>query len=210
MRDFALVPVPGLGVGKAEQGPAPNLQRQCGMQQQSAQRAAFADRPKSVGARSPASQGQLAGVLDHDNVAAGNAGCRARHRLAKHLLWGHRSIVQKASKPHLLRPVTPEPADTTARLADKGCMKRSPPFSRRRSPNRPSPNSRIIDLPRESTIDPRNHPCQLPATEMCAFDSRKRGEVEIAALLCPERSADTCGPSQRFVVPLSSASRRWL
>ena len=86
----------------------------------------------------------------HDDIPAGNARCRARHRLASHLLWGHGAIMQKAPKPHLLSAVASEPPHTTARPSNQGGMQRSPPFDRRRSPNRPRPNSGL-------TVPPANH-----------------------------------------------------
>src|ERR1700722_16011510 len=54
-------------------------------------------------------------------------------------------LAQEAPKPHLLRSPSRKPPDTRARTLNQGCMQSSPPFSRRRSPNRPSPNSIAID-----------------------------------------------------------------
>src|SRR5205085_3591746 len=77
----------------------------------------------------------------HHNVAAGNARSRAGHGVAHHLVGRHRDIVQKAPKPHLLRPSAGKPPDTRAGPRNEGGMQGGPPFSSRRSPNRPSPHS---------------------------------------------------------------------
>jgi hypothetical protein len=114
------------------------------MQQQSAQSPALADRPIAVRPRPPPPQRQFARVLNHDHVATASPGCRARRCVAHHLVGGHRAIAQEAPKPHLLRSPSCEPPDTRARALNQGCMQGSPPFSRRRSPNRPSPNSIVI------------------------------------------------------------------
>jgi len=121
------------------------------MQQQSAQRSALANRPITVRPCPPTSQRQFAGILNHDDVAPGDTCARARDRMAHHLANRHGAIVQKTPEPHLLRPTSGKSPDPTAGPLNQGSVERDPPFSRRRSPNRPSPNS--IDMPplREST-----------------------------------------------------------
>src|SRR5439155_13438812 len=92
-------------------------------------------------ARAPASELQFTRVLNNDDIATRNPSCRARGRVAHHLASRHRVIVQEARKPDLLRPPPRKPPDTRAGPLDKGRVQGGPPFSRRRSPNRPSPNS---------------------------------------------------------------------
>ena len=139
--DLTLVPVPDLGIDEAKQRARSNLKRQSRMQQQSAQRSALADRSITARPRPPTSQRQFARVLGHHDVATRNPPCCAGGGVAHHLVGGHRMIAQQPREPHLLRPSSGKSPDTRARPLNQGRMKGGPPFSRRRSPNRPSPNS---------------------------------------------------------------------
>jgi hypothetical protein len=55
------------------------------MQQQPTDSAALADRSIPIGSRAPSAQRQFAGILNHDDLAAGNTFGRAGSRMARHL-----------------------------------------------------------------------------------------------------------------------------
>src|SRR3981189_3893112 len=111
------------------------------MQQQSAQRAAFADRSIPARSGAPTSQRQFAGILSHNDLTARHSCCGAVARMAHHFVGSHCRVVKETPEPHLLRSTSRKPSDTTTRSLDEGRVEGGPPFSRRRSPNRPSPNS---------------------------------------------------------------------
>src|SRR5204863_4151551 len=146
-RNLALAPVPHPGIDQTEQRAAPDLERHGRMQQQSAQGSALADRSIAVRPRPPTSQRQFAGILNDDNVASRRARGGARGRVTYHLAAGHGAIAQEAREPYLLGATSGEPPDLTAGPLDKRSVEVGPPFSRRRSPNRPSPNSLVMAPP---------------------------------------------------------------
>ena len=110
------------------------------MQKQAAQPAALANRPITIVASPPPSHCQFAGVLDHNDVTPCNPRCSAFHRMANHLCGGHALIAQETREPHFLGALTGQSSDAGAGPLNQGGVKVGPPFSRRRSPNRPSPN----------------------------------------------------------------------
>ena len=144
--------VPYLDMDKADERSAGGVHRQHRMQQKPSHRAALADRAEPVGTRPPPPQCQLAGVLDRHHLAAGDAARRGRAGGHRHLAGRHRSIAQKAAELDLPRPSAGQPPDARTRLRHQRCVQQGPPFCRRRSPNRPSPNSTpAIDPSRKIT-----------------------------------------------------------
>ncbi len=140
-RELVAVPVPDLGIDQTEQRVAPNLERQSHMQQQSPQGPALADRTIAARPRASASQRQFGRVLNHHHIPTSNPRCRTRGCVAHHFPGGHAIVAQEAREPHLLRPSSCKSPDTRARPLNQRRVQSRPPFSRRRSPNRPSPNS---------------------------------------------------------------------
>ncbi len=136
---------------------------------------AFADRTKAVLARPPAAQLQFAGVLNNDNITTCNPRRGPSRRVLHHLIGSHCAIAQKAGKPHLLGSLPAKPSDTRTWPRHQRGMQRDPPFSRRRSPNRPSPNSIAIFISANHSqihgISPR-HPRQPQCVNAIAL---KRG-----------------------------------
>jgi hypothetical protein len=59
--------------------------------------------------------------------------------MQRHLCGRHRPIVKKPAKLHLARPIAAKATDTRARPRHQRRVQPGPTFSRRRSPNRPSP-----------------------------------------------------------------------
>jgi len=74
---------------------------------------------------------------------------RARSRMARHLCDVYPFIAQKTREPDLLRPAPGQASNARTGPPNEGPMQRQPPFSRRRSPNRPSLTS--IDMKPPST-----------------------------------------------------------
>src|SRR5580700_3812254 len=147
------------------------------MQQQPTYSAALADRSITIVPRPPPTKRQFAGVLNHDDLAITNMRRRAPGRMARHLGDTYPLIAQKAREPNLLGAVPCKTPDPWARPSNQGLMQRCPPFSRRRSPNRPSPNSISIATSSNQSAQPWNPSSTTTATKkMCAFDSRLRGE----------------------------------
>ena len=62
-------------------------------------------------------------------------------------------------------------AGSESRAAQQGFGETRPPFFQAAVAKPPQPKFDRHRPPRESTIDPQNQPCKLPATEMCAYDS---------------------------------------
>jgi hypothetical protein len=82
-------------------------------------------------------------VLDHQNIAALAALRRLPARLSRHLLRRHRAVAQKPRQPDFPGPIpaqTTDPQSTPPNRQQTG-QQIGPPFSSRRSPNRPSVNS---------------------------------------------------------------------
>src|SRR6185437_5730818 len=117
------------------------------MQQQAARSTTFTDRPISIGFCAPPAKEQLAGVLNHDDLAASNTLRRAAYRMASHLRYTYSFIAQKAGELNLPCPVSSKAPNAAAWTSNQGRMQQRPPFSRRRSPNRPSPISIDIKSP---------------------------------------------------------------
>jgi hypothetical protein len=147
------------------------------MQQQATRSAAFADRSIPVGFGTPSAKDQFAGVLNHDNLTTGNPHRRPRSHVARHLGDTYLFVAQKTSEPHLLGSVPCKASNARARTANEGRMQRRPPFSRRRSPNRPSPISIDIRPPSANPIPTGNQSPPTSATKMCAFDSGSPGRA---------------------------------
>jgi len=79
-------------------------------------------------------------------------------------------------------------------------MQRRPPFSRRRSPNRPSPiSSRIV--PSKRRRQQRISLCRPPQQKMCAFDSRSPGRAW-SKLLKPSRREGRIDPTSPVATTL--------
>ena len=69
---LALVAIPNLRINKTQQCIVVGIKRERRMQQQPTCSTAFADRPISIGFRTPPAKDQFAGILDHDDLATGN------------------------------------------------------------------------------------------------------------------------------------------
>src|SRR5204862_2034120 len=110
------------------------------LEKQAAQSSTLANRPVSVRPRPPTPEGQLAGILNAHYVAPRAPGRRAADGMEHHLLSRHSVVVQEAPELHLSCPPTRKALDTGAGALNEGSVQGDPPFSSRRSPNRPSPN----------------------------------------------------------------------
>src|SRR5436190_15079609 len=169
-----LVAVPYLRIDQANDRTGRPINRQSNMQHQSANRPALADRPVAIRPRPPPAQVQFGRVLDHDNVASSHPRRRLAHSLAHHRAGGHRLIAQNTPELHLARSAASQPPHGARAPLKQGLVQQGPPFSRRRSPNRPSPNSIAIATP-TNHLGPRNQPHTTMPSTMCAFDSPFRG-----------------------------------
>src|SRR3974390_1150874 len=117
------------------------------MQQQSSCSATFADRSIAIGFGTPTANKQLAGVLNHDDLTAGNTVCRACRRMGRHFGDAYLLVTQQARKLHLACSIASKPSNARTWSSNQRLVQQGPPFSRRRSPNRPSPPiSSIISL----------------------------------------------------------------
>src|SRR5262249_29672151 len=83
----------------------------------------------------------LAGVLDRQNVAAGNPRRTVIGRRCQHLGWGHMRAVEKARIAHLASMSIAEPPKANGTPRTHRTQQIGPPFWRRRSPKCPSPTS---------------------------------------------------------------------
>jgi hypothetical protein len=84
------------------------------MQQQPSCSATFADWSISVGLCAPPAKEQLAGILNHDDLAASNTSRRARSRMARHLSDTYPFVAQKARELNLPRSAPRKPSNTRA------------------------------------------------------------------------------------------------
>src|SRR6266481_61876 len=117
------------------------------MQQQATCSATFADRSIPVGFGTPSAKDKFAGVLNHDDLTTGNPYGRPRSRVARHLCDTYPVVAQKTREPNLPCSVPCEASDARTRPSNQRFVQKGPPFSRRRSPNRPSPISIDITPP---------------------------------------------------------------
>lgn len=146
-RYLALVAVPNLRINKPQQRVIAGVNRECRMQQQSTCSATLADRSISVGLCAPPAKEQFAGILNDDDLSTGSTIRRARSRMARHLGDTYPFVAQKARELNFPRSVTSKTSNTRTGPSNQRLVKQRPPFSRRRSPNRPSPISSRIDSP---------------------------------------------------------------
>src|SRR5450432_489500 len=159
-----------LSVDKTKNRPVLRVHRDCGMQIETAAARRSDDRR----------------VLDRQHMPAHATRPGARAGGGEHLLGRHRLVAQKTGQTNFPSPIPAQPthANPIAARRDKAAMQKDPPFSRRRSPNRPSPSSSIANLPtnqrRESDFkNHRNRRCVNAVARMggtCLYerDSRSR------------------------------------
>src|SRR5262249_11911106 len=170
-----------------EQRVASDLNGHSRVQHEPAQRPAFADRTIAILTRPPPPEDQLARILNDDDVATRNPGRRARCRVPHHLAGRHGAIAQKArdraesARPALPPPAAPRAAEYTSKPARQGPHATRSPFFQAAVAKPPQSDIDHHLHLRESTLDPRNQAAALSTTEMCAYDSRVRGEVASAA-----------------------------
>ena len=129
---------------RPQQGIIVGIERQRRMQQQATCPAAFADRSIPIGFCSPSAKDQFAGVLDNDDLSTDDTLGRPRSRMARHLRNTYPLVAQKTREPNLPCSVPGKPPNAGTRPTNEGRMQSRPPFSKRRSPNRPSPNAIVI------------------------------------------------------------------
>jgi hypothetical protein len=86
---------------------------------------------------------QRRGVLDRQNMATSDQPRGSQPGRGYHLLRRHPPIAQETRDADLASPISANTPNTDPRLtdADKAGQQTGPPFSRRRSPNRPNPPS---------------------------------------------------------------------
>src|SRR5450432_3231352 len=151
-----------LSVDKTKNRPVLRIHRDCGMQIETAAARRSDDRR----------------VLDRQHMPAHATRPGARAGGGEHLLGRHRLVAQKTGQTNFPSPIPAQPthANPIAARRDKAAMQKDPPFSRRRSPNRPSPSSSIANLPtnqrRESDFkNHRNRRC-VNAVAPCGGGSR--------------------------------------
>jgi hypothetical protein len=110
------------------------------VQQQTACASAASDRTKSPRPRFLASKHQLAAVLDRQHIAPRNQARGSRRSRLGHLGDRHSPVIQKARELYLARAIAlGQTAYARPRPRHQRSLQNGPPFSRRRSPNRPSP-----------------------------------------------------------------------
>ena len=115
-------------------------------------------------------------------IAARNPHRCPRGGVLRHFGRRHRPVVQKPPEPHLPGTRSSKPSDARTGPISHRPVQSGPPFSSRRSPNRPSayPGPSMSASGNHAMI----HRIRPPAApqEMCECDSRLRGEVEAAAM----------------------------
>ena len=92
------------------------------MQQQPSGSTTFADRSISVGLCAPPAKEQLAGILNHDDLAASNTVRRARSRMARHLSDTYSFVAQEARELNLPRSAPRKPSNARAWPPNQGLM----------------------------------------------------------------------------------------
>ena len=104
-------------------------------------------------------------VLDREDMPSGTAGRRPLGGFRQHLGAAHRLVAQKPGQPDLSRTAAAQPPhpQLAATRRHQAAQKKGPPFSRRRSPNRPSrssmPSSRRTQRQRIRHIQPLQCQC---------------------------------------------------
>jgi len=117
--------------------------------------------------KTPAASGtDHGGVLDRQHMAARAPLRRAAGSLGRHRLGRHRLVAQQPGQTDLPGPIASKPTDpnpSPSRRHQTG-MQEGPPFSRRRSPNRPSVTSDIVCSGQFST---RESDSPVPTKRRC-------------------------------------------
>src|SRR5580704_11946694 len=134
------------------------------MQQQATRSPAFADRSIPIVSRTPSAKEQFAGVLNHDDLSTGNPLRRPGSCVVCHFCDTYLFIAQKPPEPNLLGSAPCKTSNAAAWTSNEGRMQQRPPFSRRRSPNRPSPISIDIRPPPQDRHPPWNQSPTISAT----------------------------------------------
>jgi hypothetical protein len=136
--------VEDLHVDEPEQGTIVRINGQHRMQQKATNLTALADRTEATITGPLPAEAQFAAVLDRQDISAGNALARTRASVFSHFGNGHRVVVQKAPKLDVSSPVAfSHPPQHATRPLNQSIKKAGPPFSSRRSPNRPSPATTV-------------------------------------------------------------------
>ncbi|BBB99519.1 hypothetical protein BE61_49660 [Bradyrhizobium elkanii USDA 61] len=96
----------------------------------------------------PAIVSQARGVLYRQNMTSLDQPCGPQPGRGHHLLRDHPPIAQETRDADLAGPIPTNTSNTDPRLtdADKAGQQTGPPFSRRRSPNRPNPPSIALSI----------------------------------------------------------------
>jgi hypothetical protein len=99
--------------------------------------------------------------------------------MARHLRKTYLLIAQKAAELNFPRPVPRKPSNTRAWPSNQRIVQRHPPFSRRRSPNRPSPISSAIDQHSAQPTQAKRISLDRPLQQRCVHSiAGLRGEHE--------------------------------
>src|SRR5262249_30065323 len=114
------------------------IDRKGGGTQPPARRPAATHRAKAGSPQLAAAQDDLDRILDHHDIAARGPVAGARPHGRGHLRHAHPPIAQKPMELNLTAATPSQPTDPRARLFHQGSVQQRPPFSRRRSPNRPN------------------------------------------------------------------------
>ncbi|WP_229172516.1 hypothetical protein, partial [Bradyrhizobium altum] len=98
------------------------------------------------------------GILDREDMTLPNQPRGARTGGSDHLFRPHTPITQEARNTHLASPIATHATHTDAGLpdTDQTGQQAGPPFSRRRSPNRPKPPSIFCPQTLRRIIDSEN------------------------------------------------------
>src|SRR6185503_3871586 len=155
----ATLPVPDLGLQRANQLACDLVKHQAYMQQQATRSTASPDRAKAFLLASLASERHFRCVLNNNHLAANHTLRRLRRSGSRHLLRRHSLIVQEALELNLPSSPTSQSTNVGARPFHEGLMQQGPPFCSRRSPNRLRPKSiPLVSATEVMTLSP-NHRC---------------------------------------------------
>jgi hypothetical protein len=116
------------------------------------------------------------GVLDRQNMPPRNPPRRGRPSRPHHLFRRNGTVAQKTAQADLASPIPAQPPHThpTRAKLNKPRLQKDPPFSRRRSPNRPKPSFILATL-RIITSQVNQTPTHS-SIEMCEHCSLRGGE----------------------------------
>src|SRR5262245_9688882 len=129
--------IPHLDIDKPKQTATGAIYRNHRMDQNTPGRSTASHRPKARRPQLTAAQCDLAGIMDHHDITARRSFAGARAHCRGHLHYTHPLVAQKPMELHLATALAGQSANAASLALHQRTVKLRPPFSRRRSPNRP-------------------------------------------------------------------------